>query len=29
MRVVWTEPAETDLDELFDYLARDAPIYAE
>jgi addiction module RelE/StbE family toxin len=29
MRVVWTEPAETDLDELFDYIARDAPIYAE
>jgi plasmid stabilization system protein ParE len=29
MRIVWTEPAETDLDELFDYIARDAPIYAE
>jgi toxin ParE1/3/4 len=29
MRVVWTEPAETDLDELFDYIARDSPIYAE
>lgn len=29
MRVVWTEPAETDLDELFDYIARDAPVYAE
>lgn len=29
MKVVWTEPAETDLDELFDYIARDAPIYAE
>lgn len=29
MRVVWTKPAETDLDELFDYIARDAPIYAE
>lgn len=29
MRVVWTEPAETDLNELFDYIARDAPIYAE
>jgi plasmid stabilization system protein ParE len=29
MRIVWTEPAETDLDKLFDYIARDAPIYAE
>ena len=29
MKVVWTEPAETDLDALFDYIARDAPIYAE
>jgi plasmid stabilization system protein ParE len=29
MKVVWTEPAETDLDEIFDYIARDAPIYAE
>ncbi len=29
MRVVWTEPAETDLDDLFDYIARDSPIYAE
>ena len=29
MRVVWTEPAETGLNELFDYIARDAPIYAE
>jgi len=29
MKVVWTEPAETDLDELFDYIARDAPSYAE
>jgi plasmid stabilization system protein ParE len=29
MRIVWTEPAETDLDELFDYIARDSPIYAE
>ena len=29
MKVVWTEPAETDLDELYDYIARDAPIYAE
>ena len=29
MRVLWTEPAETDLDELFEYIARDSPIYAE
>lgn len=29
MRIVWTEPAETDLDDLFDYIARDSPIYAE
>ena len=29
MRVVWTEPAETDLEDLFDYIARDSAIYAE
>ena len=29
MRIVWTEPAELDLDDLFDYIARDSPIYAE
>jgi len=29
MRIVWTEPAETDLDDLFDYIARDSAIYAE
>ena len=29
MRVVWTEPAEDDLDALFDHVARDAPLYAE
>lgn len=29
MRIVWTEPAETDLDDLFDYIARDSPVYAE
>lgn len=29
MRVVWTEPAETDLGDLFDYIARDSAIYAE
>jgi toxin ParE1/3/4 len=29
MRIEWTVPAETDLDELFDYIARDSAIYAE
>ncbi len=29
MRIDWTAPAETDLDEIFDYIARDAPVYAE
>jgi addiction module RelE/StbE family toxin len=29
MKIVWTEPAEADLDEIFDYIARDAPVYAE
>lgn len=29
MRIVWTEPAESDLDDLFDYIARDSAIYAE
>lgn len=29
MRVVWTEPAETDVEDLFDYIARDSAIYAE
>jgi len=29
MKVVWTEPAESDLDDLFDYIARDSAIYAE
>lgn len=29
MTLVWTEPAESDLDEIFDYIARDAPVYAE
>jgi len=29
MKVVWTETAETDLDELFDYIARDSAVYAE
>ena len=29
MKVVWTEPAESDLDDLFNYIARDSAIYAE
>jgi plasmid stabilization system protein ParE len=29
VRIVWTEPAETDLDDLFEYIARDSAIYAE
>lgn len=29
MRIEWTVPAETDLDELFDYIARDSAVYAE
>jgi len=29
MKVVWTEPAETDLEDLFDYIARDSAVYAE
>ena len=29
MRIEWTAPAETDLEEIFDYIARDAPVYAE
>jgi addiction module RelE/StbE family toxin len=29
MKVEWTVPAETDLDELFDYIARDSAVYAE
>ena len=29
MRVIWTEPAEDDLDAVFDHVARDAPLYAE
>jgi plasmid stabilization system protein ParE len=29
MRIVWTEPAETDLGDLFDYIARDSAVYAE
>ena len=29
MKVIWTEPAENDLDALFDHVARDSPLYAE
>jgi len=29
MRIEWTVPAETDLDELFDYIGRDSAVYAE
>lgn len=29
MRVIWSEPAEEDLDALYDHVARDSPLYAE
>lgn len=29
MRIRWSEPAELDLDDIFVYIARDAPAYAE
>ncbi len=29
MRIEWTVSAEADLDELFDYIARDSAVYAE
>jgi len=29
MRVVWSDIAEADLDDLYDYIARDVPYYAE
>ena len=29
MKVVWSEPAEFDLDDLYDFIAKDSPIYAE
>jgi toxin ParE1/3/4 len=29
MRIVWSDVAEADLDELYDYIARDVPYYAE
>ena len=29
MKIEWTEPAETDLGEIYDYIAGDVPYYAE
>lgn len=29
MRIRWSEIAEADLDQLYDYIARDVPFYAE
>ena len=29
MRIVWSDVAEADLDDLYDYIARDVPYYAE
>lgn len=29
MRIVWSDVAEADLDQLYDYIARDVPYYAE
>jgi toxin ParE1/3/4 len=29
MRIRWTDIAEADLDQLYDYIARDVPYYAE
>jgi plasmid stabilization system protein ParE len=29
MRIVWSGVAEADLDDLYDYIARDVPYYAE
>jgi len=29
MRIAWSDVAEADLDELYDYIARDVPYYAE
>lgn len=29
MRIIWSEPAEFDLDDLYDFIAKDSPIYAE
>lgn len=29
MKIVWTENSEIDLDDLYEYIAKDSPIYAE
>ena len=29
MKIEWTEPAEADLREIHDYIARDVPYFAE
>ena len=29
MKLVWSDVAEADLDDLYDYIARDVPYYAE
>jgi plasmid stabilization system protein ParE len=29
VRIVWSEPAEFDLDDLYDFIAKDSPFYAE
>ncbi|MHB8474108.1 MAG: type II toxin-antitoxin system RelE/ParE family toxin [Gammaproteobacteria bacterium] len=29
MKIAWSDIAEADLDELYDYIARDVPYYAE
>lgn len=29
MRIEWAEPAEADLRHIFEYIARDIPVYAE
>jgi plasmid stabilization system protein ParE len=29
MKIVWSDVAEADLDDLYDYIARDVPYYAE
>jgi len=29
VKVVWSESSEFDLDDLYDYIAKDSPIYAE
>ncbi len=29
MRITWSDVAEADLDDLYDYIARDVPYYAE